>query len=72
MPVMSNASVTVVYGTCPGGVIVERVVYGACPGGETVERVVQVAEDRLLCVQVRSADRATANSVLDAVQTHGI
>ena len=53
-----NASVTVVYGSCPGGV--------------TVERVVQVAENRLLWVQVRSADRATANSVLDAVQTHGI
>lgn len=48
------------------------VVYGACPGGVTVERVVQVAENRLLWVQVRSADRATANSVLDAVQTHGI
>ncbi|GAA2149442.1 serine/threonine-protein kinase [Nocardioides koreensis] len=53
-----NASVTVVYGSCPGGV--------------TVERVVQVAENRLLWVQVRSADRATANSVLDAVRTHGI
>ncbi|MFC4784580.1 serine/threonine-protein kinase [Nocardioides sp. MAHUQ-72] len=48
------------------------VVYSACPGGVTVERVVQVAENRLLWVQVRSADRATANQVLDAVQTHGI
>ena len=53
-----NASVTVVYSSCPGGV--------------TIERVVQVAENRLLWVQVRSADRATANAVLDAVQTHGI
>jgi serine/threonine protein kinase len=53
-----NASVTVVYTSCPGGV--------------TVERVVQVAANRLLWVQVRSADRATANKVLDAVQTHGI
>ncbi len=48
------------------------VVYTACPGGVTVERVVQVAANRLLWVQVRSADRATANSVLDTVRTHGI
>lgn len=48
------------------------VVYDACPGGVTVERVVQVAGNRLLWVQVRSADRATANAVLDAVRTHGI
>jgi len=53
-----NASVTVVYTGCPGGV--------------TVERVVQVAGNRLLWVQVRSADRATANAVLDDVRTHGI
>jgi hypothetical protein len=53
-----NASVTVVYSGCPGGV--------------TVERVVQVAENLLLWVQVRSADRATANRVLDAVETHGM
>ena len=57
-PSTGNASVTVVYTGCPGGV--------------TVERVVQVAGNRLLWVQVRSADRATANAVLDAVQTHGI
>jgi hypothetical protein len=56
--VEGNASVTVVYASCPGGV--------------TVERVVQVAGNRLLWVQVRSADRATANAVLDAVRTHGI
>jgi len=47
-------------------------VYTGCPGGVTVERVVQVAGNRLLWVQVRSADRATANAVLDDVQTHGI
>ena len=48
------------------------VVHTGCPGGVTVERVVQVAENRLLWVQVRSADRATANRVLDGVETHGI
>ncbi len=48
------------------------VVYTACPGGVTVERVVQVAGNRLLWVQVRSADRATANAVLDSVRTSGI
>jgi hypothetical protein len=48
------------------------VVHEACPGGVTVERVVQVAGNRLLWVQVRSADRATANDVLDAVTTSGI
>jgi hypothetical protein len=48
------------------------VVYSGCPGGVTVERVVQVAENLLLWVQVRSADRGTANRVLDAVETHGM
>ena len=43
------------------------VVYTGCPGGVTVERVVQVTANRLLWVQVRSADRATANAVLDGV-----
>ncbi len=47
------------------------VAYTGCPGGMVVERVVQVAENRLLWVQVRSADSATANRVLDAVETHG-
>jgi eukaryotic-like serine/threonine-protein kinase len=37
-----------------------------------VERVVQLASNRLLWVQVRSADRATANVVLDDVDTRGI
>ena len=48
------------------------VLYTGCPGGVTVERVVQLASNRLLWVQVRSAERATANSVLDDVATHGI
>ena len=44
-----------------------------CPGGLlTVERVIKVADNRLLWVQVRSEDGATANSVLDSVTTHGI
>ncbi len=47
------------------------VVYTDCPGGVTVERVVQLAANRLLWVQVRSADRATANAVLDGVVVHG-
>jgi len=47
------------------------VVYTRCPGGITVERVVQLAANRLLWVQVRSADRATANAVLDDVEVHG-
>ncbi|MDQ4051919.1 MAG: serine/threonine protein kinase [Actinomycetota bacterium] len=48
------------------------VVYSDCPGGVTVERVGQIARNRLLWVQIRSADRATANRVLDSVETHGI
>jgi serine/threonine protein kinase len=47
------------------------VVHVECPGGVTVERVVQIAGNRLLWVQVRSADRATANQVLDSVETSG-
>jgi eukaryotic-like serine/threonine-protein kinase len=48
------------------------VVYADCPGGITVERVVQLTANTLLWVQVRSHDRATANQVLDDVETHGI
>jgi hypothetical protein len=48
------------------------VVYTSCPAGVTVERVVQVTTNRLLWVQVRSADRATANAVLDTVETSGL
>ncbi|MFC5176473.1 serine/threonine-protein kinase [Nocardioides taihuensis] len=47
------------------------IVHADCPSGVTVERVVQVAANRLLWVQVRSADRAAANQVLDSVTTHG-
>ena len=31
-----------------------------------------MASNRLLWVQVRSDDRATANQVLDSVETHGL
>ena len=46
--------------------------FTGCPGGVVVERVVLLASNRLLWVQVRSADRATANTVLDGVDTRGI
>jgi hypothetical protein len=46
--------------------------YTGCSDGVTVERVVQVAANRLLWVQVRSADRATANDVLASVETRGL
>lgn len=46
--------------------------YTDCPGGVTVERVVQVAANRVLWVQVRSGDRATATDVLESVETHGL
>ena len=48
------------------------VVFTDCPGGVTVERVVQVASNRLMWVQVRSQDRVTANLVLDEIRTHGM
>ena len=49
------------------------VVYADCPGGQVlVERVVRVSTNTLLWVQIRSHDRATANDVLDHVQTHGL
>jgi len=41
-------------------------------GGITVERVVKVTANRLLWVQVRAADRATANDVLDSVRLSGM
>ncbi|WP_162794528.1 serine/threonine-protein kinase [Nocardioides houyundeii] len=49
------------------------VVHRGCPGAASVvvERVVQVAADRLLWVQVRSADRATAEQVLASVELDG-
>ncbi len=49
------------------------VFFSGCPGPDvTVERVVQLTSNRLLWVQVRSADRATANRVLESVTTFGI
>lgn len=48
------------------------VVHSGCPGGIAVERVVRVAANRVLWVQVRSLDTATANRVLDSVETHGL
>jgi serine/threonine protein kinase len=52
-------STTVVDTDCPGG-------------GVTVERVVHVTANTSLWIQIRSDDRATANQVLDDVETHGI
>jgi hypothetical protein len=45
---------------------------GCDHGGITVERVVQVTANRLLWVQVRAADRGTANDVLDSVELSGL
>lgn len=39
--------------------------------GVIVERVVQIADTQLLWVQVRSAEQATANRVLDSVHLYG-
>jgi eukaryotic-like serine/threonine-protein kinase len=47
------------------------VLYTGCGDGVMVERVVQLTDNRLLWVQVRSATTATANQVLDSVETHG-
>ena len=46
--------------------------YSDCPGGVTVERVAQVADNRLLWVQVRSTDRAAATTVLESLVTRGL
>jgi serine/threonine protein kinase len=54
-----DESMTVTYSDCPGG-------------GVTVERVVQITANTVLWIQIRSDDRATANNVLDDVETHGI
>ena len=49
------------------------VFFNGCPGADyTVERIVQVNENQLLWVQVRSYDRATANRVLDSVSVFGV
>lgn len=47
-------------------------VFTDCPTGVTVERVVQITDNRLLWVQVRSVTRGTANAVLDSVDLSGI
>ena len=65
----------------PGGTVLDTrdgddsttVTYSECPGGGViVERVVQVTPNTLMWVQVRTADRAAANRVLDDVATHGL
>ncbi len=48
------------------------VVYSDCPDGLVVERVVQVNRSQLVWVQIRSADRATANRVLSEVRVLGL
>ena len=53
------------------GVDSVTVFYRDCPDGVVVERVLQVAANRLLWVQVRSDDTATANRVLDDIEAHG-
>ncbi|CAB4713870.1 unannotated protein [freshwater metagenome] len=58
-------------GTEASGQVSTTIVHTGCPGGVTVERVVQVASNRVLWVQVRSRDTATANRVLDSVRTYG-
>jgi serine/threonine protein kinase len=48
------------------------VVYTGCPEDDVlVERAVQVADNRLLWVQIRAGSTAAANRVLDDVETHG-
>ena len=50
-----------------------KITYSGCPGSDVViERVEQIARNRLLWVQIRSDDEATANQVLDSVETHGL
>ena len=54
-----DAAVTVAFSECPGGRV-------------TIERVIQVSQSQLLWIQVRSEDRGTANTVLDAVHISGM
>ena len=59
--------------TSPDGDESTTVFYADCPGGGVaVERIVLVTANTLMWVQIRSDDRATANQVLDDVETHGI
>ncbi|MFN8190573.1 MAG: serine/threonine-protein kinase [Nocardioidaceae bacterium] len=55
----ADEAVTVGYPDCAGDVVV-------------VERVVQVSQSQLLWVQVRSADRRSANAVLDTIKVSGM
>jgi hypothetical protein len=71
-PACENASPRPVFDTHDGDRSM-TVVFDGCPGADiTIERVIQVNENQLVWVQVRSAERATANRVLDSVQTFGI
>jgi tRNA A-37 threonylcarbamoyl transferase component Bud32 len=48
------------------------VYFSECPGVDTmVERVIQVNQNQLLWVQIRSEDQRVARRVLDSVQTFG-
>ena len=48
------------------------VYFSECPGVDTtVERVIQVNQNQLLWVQIRSEDQRVARRVLDSVETFG-
>jgi len=49
----------------------QTVAYTDCPG-VIIERVIRVSSNRWLWVQVRSEDRASANRVLDSIDTQGL
>ncbi|WP_416954690.1 serine/threonine-protein kinase [Nocardioides sp. T5] len=49
------------------------VFFSGCPGVDlTVERVVQVNQNQLMWIQIRTDDRGVANSVLDSVVAKGV
>lgn len=49
------------------------VFFDGCPGADfAVERVIQVNDNELLWVQIRSDDQPSANRVLDSVEVHGM
>ena len=71
-PACENASPRPVFDTYEGDRSM-TVVFDGCPGADiTIERVIQVNENQLLWVQVRSDVRATANRVLESVKTFSI
>jgi hypothetical protein len=49
----------------------QTVAYTECPG-VIIERVIRVSSNRWLWIQVRSEDRASANRVLDSIDTQGL